>query len=70
MRIVCSNCGRSATLKPRGFNVSELLDKGWRCYSVNLYCPECSKTWNERNDKPLGSRDDSYALLHKKAGTF
>ena len=67
MRLICSCCGRSDTIKPLGWNVSDLLDKGWRSYSSNPYCPECSKTWHERNDKPLGNRGDTYALLHELA---
>ena len=50
MEISCSNCGKSEKFR---YSVSNVLrtvyNQGWGSYGSALYCPECSKTWNERN---------------------
>lgn len=50
MEILCSNCGKSEKFR---YSVSNVLrtvyNQGWGSYGSALYCPECSKTWNERS---------------------
>lgn len=59
--IQCSNCGRSYVFYWNKYeypNPSEAIRNGWGSYSNNLYCPKCTKSWEERNgeDKPMNSK--------------
>lgn len=50
MEISCSNCGKSEKFPYSASNVLRTVyNQGWGSYGSALYCPECSKTWNERN---------------------
>lgn len=53
MQIQCSRCGKIKSFRYTVLNTMKLIDEGWGSYGRVLYCPECTKTWNERNDKPM-----------------
>ena len=47
----CSNCGEHFELKPG--HLTETFDQGFRAVGDALYCPECVKTWEDRNGFPF-----------------
>ena len=51
MRIMiqCSNCGEVRLLKKSMKDIDEAVKDGWCNFGSALYCPTCSKTWNQRN---------------------
>ena len=50
----CSNCGRAMKSKPEPY---KLFKQGCRATGVG-YCPDCVKTWKERNGAEF---DEEYA---------
>lgn len=54
MRVTCSSCGNSEDIKPN--EITDAVLRGWGSYGSALYCPECSRTWDERNKgRPMAS---------------
>lgn len=50
MKILCSRCGNTHSFRYSAENVgAAVYEMGWGSYGSALYCPECSKTWDERN---------------------
>lgn len=72
--IQCSNCGRVDRVCYTTQNVIHTIQKGWNSFGSALYCPDCSKTWHERNkDKELMGKwntvrliDEWYDRQHKR----
>ncbi len=51
--IQCSRCGKREEIPfYYSFLVKATMD-GWNSYGSALYCPECTATWHDRNDKEL-----------------
>jgi hypothetical protein len=54
VRITCSNCGAHENIGPS--KITDAVLRGWGSYGSALYCPECTKTWDERNKgRPMAS---------------
>lgn len=53
--ITCSCCGNSQTIGYTATDVNKTVKDGWNSFGDALYCPDCVKTWEERNgkNKPL-----------------
>ena len=49
--VQCSNCGRTGRWEKETMTrcAAAALEDGWRSYGSALYCPECCRTWHERN---------------------
>jgi hypothetical protein len=47
--IQCSCCGNHTSFSYTVTNVMKQIKEGWNSFGSALYCPICSKTWNERN---------------------
>ena len=63
MQIQCSNCG---TIKKFGYTMSNLtaiIRDGWNSCGNALYCPECSKTWYNRNRKPMSGKWNTLRVI-------
>lgn len=65
MEISCSNCGKSKKFR---YSVSNVLcavyNQGWSSCGAALYCPECSKTWDERNKgRPMAGPGGTIDLI-------
>lgn len=46
----CSNCGKCfTTIAFPGVPEAMFFDEGYRANGDALYCPDCVKTWEERN---------------------
>lgn len=51
MTLICSNCGAK-----RYVAISEAkkaVGEGWRTVGNAAYCPECSRTWKDRNGREI-----------------
>ena len=51
MRVTCSNCGYVKVFKASDYQIIKRLKEGWNSVGSALYCPECVRTWDERNGK-------------------
>ena len=67
IELQCSNCGTRLSLNPTDF-----WKYGWR-YTGVPYCPQCIKTWKERNGKEWNEqyneeqmKDEFYEYLFDK----
>lgn len=65
MEISCSNCGKRKEFR---YSVSNVLrtvyNQGWSSYGSVLYCPECSKTWDERNKgRPMPEPENTIGVI-------
>lgn len=49
VQLQCSNCGKSKILPNRIDATAKAIKSGWGSFGRALYCPKCSRTWNERN---------------------
>lgn len=50
MTIYCSCCGRKLSFSYSAHNVLRAIyTLGWGSFGSALYCPECTRTWSERN---------------------
>lgn len=65
--IECSNCGKRADISKKKVSEIESVIDGWGSYGNALYCPECTRTWKDRNgDKPMADQSHTFfvILLH------
>ena len=65
--IMCSCCGNHQKLSnERISDTADLIHSGWGSYGSSLYCPECSKSWQERNDdRPMADERNTFFLIMK-----
>ena len=60
IRINCSRCVKHRRIcDNRPEHSVSAVRAGWRSYGTALYCPDCAKTWHERNTKALGNKLDT-----------
>ena len=59
IELQCSNCGTRLSLNPTDF-----WKYGWR-YTGVPYCPNCVKTWKERNGKEWNEQYDENQMKDK-----
>lgn len=62
----CSNCGSSRTIRNSMQSALKCVKEGWGSFGSAFYCPDCVKTWYERNDKPLSDRNDTFLRVMNK----
>ena len=53
MKIMCSNCGSVRSMTYSAANAIKTIRAGWRANGSAAYCPECVKTWADRNGDRL-----------------
>lgn len=65
MRILCGRCGADYAFYYCAANVhNAVYNQGWGSFGAALYCPECSKTWDERNKgKPMAGARETISLI-------
>ena len=69
--IQCSRCGKRRRLTTsRRESLDRAIQKGWGSCGTALYCPECSKTWNQRNSKPMSSEANTFHQLLARINTL
>ena len=61
--LTCSNCGELREVSASGSRAyyREIIWDGWGSCGSALYCPECTRTWDRRNKKPMS--DDINTIL-------
>lgn len=65
INIMCSCCGNHETVSNRKVSNSvDLIKRGWGSCGSALYCPECSRTWKERNgDRPMADERNTFFVI-------
>lgn len=56
MTLMCSNCGEEKTVETI-LEVTKVIEDGWRTVGDANYCPECSRTWKDRNGREIPSSE-------------
>lgn len=51
VRLICSCCGAGKTVDYTVTDILKAVNEGWDSFGDALYCPDCVKTWEERNGK-------------------
>ena len=60
----CSNCGKRRRLSNKKVQYTvNAIKQGWNSYDVALYCPECSRTWHDRNTKPMAGEKNTFIVI-------
>ena len=59
IRLQCSRCGNTHVMEYSARSVLKAVRSGWNSCGSALYCPDCAKTWEERNGdgKPLNGEE-------------
>ena len=65
INIMCSCCGNHETVSNRKVsNTVDLIKRGWGSCGSALYCPECTRTWKERNgDRPMADERNTFFVI-------
>lgn len=65
INIMCSCCGNHETVSNRKVSNSiDLIKRGWGSCGSALYCPECTRTWKERNgDRPMADERNTFFVI-------
>lgn len=63
--IMCSCCGNHETVSNRKVSNSvDLIKRGWGSCGSALYCPECTRTWKERNgERPMADERNTFFVI-------
>lgn len=62
----CSNCGNSRNVRNSMKSAMKCVEDGWGSFGSAFYCPNCVKTWDERNNKPLSGKNDTFVRIMNK----
>ena len=64
VKITCSRCGNTRRISTNQPNrIRNAINAGWGSYGNALYCPNCSKTWHERNTKPMADAVNTSSII-------
>lgn len=65
MKIYCSCCGSTHSFRYSAQNVLRAVyTLGWGSYGSVLYCPKCTRTWDERNPgRPMPGPDNTIRVI-------
>lgn len=64
MVIMCSRCGAKKSFTYSKANADKVIKEGWGSFGSALYCPECTKSWPERNpDRPQPGDDNTRVVI-------
>lgn len=66
MEIYCSRCGNHERVLKSVRSVKAKSKKGWRSYGSAIYCPECTKTWGERNARELDTVEETNEWIYER----
>ena len=72
LEIQCSSCGnrQKISLSRTGMlsKIEKVIDSGWNNCGGVLYCPECTRTWADRNgDRPMGGKVNTLNIIWRMA---
>lgn len=67
--ITCSRCGKHRMISNKKVEYTvKVIQDGWNSFGSALYCPECSKTWEDRNGeerKLAGDRNTFFVIMNQ-----
>ena len=64
LELTCSCCGNHVSLKARTVKETvDIIKSGWGSYGSALYCPECTRTWNDRNSKDMADEKNTFICI-------
>ena len=64
IRLQCSRCGNTHVMEYSARNVLKAVRSGWNSCGSALYCPDCAKTWEERNgDRKLCGEEHTVLVI-------
>lgn len=65
INIMCSCCGNYEKVSNKMVSDSvDLIKRGWGSCGSALYCPACSRTWNERNPgRPMADERNTFFVI-------
>ena len=66
MQVQCSRCGKRKSFSYTVMSVAKLIESGWGSYGNVLYCPECSRTWHDRNDKEMANSWNTVRIIDER----
>lgn len=66
-RIMCSNCGKTRRMSTNRMPGASTVRAGWGSCGSALYCPECTRTWSNRNEKPMSTDLNTCELVNRAA---
>lgn len=63
--IQCSRCGKIRKISNAKVEYTvDAIKEGWGSFGSALYCPECTKTWSERNpDRPMPGEKNTFFVI-------
>ena len=62
--VQCSNCGKRRRISNKKVEYTvNAIKEGWGSFGSAIYCPECSKTWSDRNEKPMADEKNTFLLI-------
>lgn len=61
--IQCSNCGKIRNVRNSMQSALKCVEEGWGSFGSAFYCPDCVKTWDERNEKPLSDANTTFCRI-------
>lgn len=61
----CSCCGERRSVVYTAFNAAIMIKNGWGSYGNALYCPECTRTWEDRNgtNRPMPGKHNTLRII-------
>ena len=64
--LTCSNCGARRRLSNKRVEYTvNAVKQGWGSFGSALYCPECSRTWEQRNGtmRPMADEANTFTVI-------
>lgn len=61
----CSCCGKRRSVVYTASNAASIIKEGWGSYGSALYCPKCTRTWDERNgaNRPMPGKYNTLRII-------
>ena len=61
----CSCCGERRSVVYTALNAASIIKEGWGSYGSVLYCPKCTRTWEERNgaNRPMPGKFNTLRII-------
>ena len=61
----CSCCGERRSVVYTALNAASIIKEGWGSYGSALYCPKCTRTWEERNgaNRPMPGKFNTLRII-------
>lgn len=63
--LTCSRCGQNKRMSDSD-KILKIINDGWGSFGSALYCPECCKTWEERNSNAMSDSNNTLTIIFDK----